>query len=227
MKLLLVEDDNNIAKLLKKSFKMDGYFLEVARNGREGLDMALQNNYHAIVLDQMLPYMDGISILKELRRQQHYQPILMLTARGEVDDKVEGLNAGADDYLAKPFEYAELLARVNALIRRSNIENGSHLSFENLILDTVSHQAQLNGQDIVLTQKEYSLLELLIRNLGKPINREEITKYVWKQNHISDSNVIDVYIKRLRQKIGKRRNGDSFIKSIRGLGYMVGDKANG
>lgn len=223
MKLLLVEDDNNITKLLKKAFKNDGYFLDTARNGKDGLDMAMKSNYNAIILDIMLPYMDGMSVLKEIRRQQHNTPVLLLTARGEVQDKVDGLEAGADDYLAKPFDYMELSARIKALLRRSNIENPNHLIFENLTLDTVSHQAAKNGKDIVLTQIEYALMELLVRNLGKPINRQEITKYVWKQNYISDSNVIDVYIKRLRQKIGERKNGESFIKSVRGLGYMVGE----
>lgn len=228
MKILLVEDDENLSKFLNQSLKSEGYDIDIALDGNKGLELATINTYKVILLDIMLPGMNGLEILRELRSQKDSTPILMLTARNDVSDKVEGLNFGADDYLGKPFSFEELTARLNALIRRSSISNEYVIRYENIELDTIQHIARKGNEEITLTIKEYELLELLMRNANKIISRKDITKFVWKQDDISDSNVIDVYIKRLRQKLGSRENGSQFIKSIRGIGYIFGDiKENG
>lgn len=223
MKLLLVEDDENLSKFLNHSLSAENFSLDIALDGNKGLELATTNSYKVIILDIMLPGMNGLEILRELRGQGNLTPILMLTARNDVSDKVEGLNFGADDYLGKPFSFEELTARLNALIRRSELAGNFILKYENLELDTIRHVAMKNGEEIVLTIKEYELLEILMRNSDNVISRSDITKFVWKQNYISDSNVIDVYIKRLRQKVGKRENGKQFIKSVRGVGYTLGE----
>jgi DNA-binding response OmpR family regulator len=192
----------------------------VAIDGSEGLDKALNNAYDLILLDIMLPIKDGKEVLQELRINNRSTPVLMLTALNSVEDKVEGLNLGADDYLAKPFAFDELVARVRALIRRSTSTKSTKLQCEDLILDSVTHIAYRNGRIIELTSKEYLLLEYLIRHKGKVLSRNTITQYVWKQAYDPESNIIDVYIKRLRNKIdvdGERQ----LIVAIRGIGYKL------
>lgn len=222
MKILLIEDEEKVANFLQTALEEEDFEVEIAMDGNTGFELAQANDYSVILLDLMLPGRDGFSILRELRELKIFTPVLILTARSEIKDKVEGFEIGADDYLSKPFSFEELTARIKALIRRSDPELSTVIRFEDLELDTVAHVARRNNEVIELTIKEYELLEFLMRNKNTPITREEITKKVWKQNYQNDSNIIDVYIKRLRSKIGPSSDNQNLIKSIRGMGYVIG-----
>jgi len=222
MKILLIEDEEKVANFLQTALEEEDFKVEIAMDGNTGFELAQANEYSVILLDLMLPGRDGFSILRELRELKIFTPVLILTARSEIKDKVEGFEIGADDYLSKPFSFEELTARIKALIRRSDPELSTVIRFEDLELDTVAHVARRNNKIIELTIKEYELLEFLMRNKNTPITREEITQKVWKQNYQNDSNIIDVYIKRLRSKIGPSSDKQNLIKSIRGMGYVIG-----
>lgn len=220
MRILVIEDERKVASFIKRGLEEERYIVELAADGQMGIDMALANHFDAIVLDVMLPKKDGFAVLGELRAARNTTPILMLTARAGMEDRVTGLDLGADDYLAKPFHFEELAARLRSILRRSSVEKSTKISVGDLILDTVAHVAYRWEKEIELTTKEYALLEYLIRNKGRIVSRSMITQHVWKHNFDTESNIIDVYIKRLRAKIEKPGT-PRILNSIRGVGYRM------
>lgn len=222
MHILVVEDQQRLALLLRRVLTEERHTVDVATDGTEGFDLAASDTYDLVVLDVMLPGMDGIEICREMRDSGVHTPVLMLTARGAVEDRVAGLNAGADDYLIKPFAMEELLARVNALLRRRDrdIEAPQQLQVGDLILDLVRHEVRRGGRIIELTAKEFALLEYLMRHPNQVLTRTQITDHVWRYDLDALSNVVDTYIHYLRDKIDKgfsRR----LIKTVRGVGYKI------
>ncbi len=220
MKILVVEDEKKVASFLKKGLEQDYYTVDVAFDGKSGLDLALVEDYDLLILDIMLPAIDGITVLKEIRKMKIETPVLMLTAKGNVEDKVEGLDSGADDYLPKPFAFEELLARVRALIRRKDKIKNLVLSADDLKLDTQTHKVSRGDIEIILTPKEYSILEYLMRNKNHVISRIKLTEHVYEYQFDPDTNVIDVYINKLRNKIDKHSERP-LLQTIRGIGYMI------
>lgn len=222
MRILVVEDEKKVASFIKKGLEEDYYSVDIALDGKEGDRMALSEEYDLIILDIMLPYKDGISILKDIRDAKLSTPVLMLTAKDNVADKVLGLDSGADDYLAKPFAFDELLARVRALLRRNSTEKKVLLTAGDLQLDTQTHKAFRNSVEIILTPKEYSILEFLLRNKNRVISRTILSEHVYDYHFDTDTNVIDVYINKLRNKIDK---GFEYpvLKTVRGIGYIIKD----
>jgi two-component system copper resistance phosphate regulon response regulator CusR len=220
MRILIVEDEKRIADFIARGLKEEHYAVDVAYDGEEGLYLADINPYDLMIFDIMLPKQDGIAMCRDLRGRKVNTPILMLTARAAVKDKVSGLNSGADDYLTKPFSFEELLARVKVLLRRQNSEKTSVLKVADLELNQLNHEAQRAGKKIILTSKEYSLLEYLILNKGQVISRWMISEHVWNEQFDSMTNVIDVHIRNLRTKID---NGfkKKLIHTIRGSGYIL------
>lgn len=223
MRILVVEDERKVANFIKNGLEEERYIVEIANDGITGLEMAMNNQFDAILLDVMLPGKDGFTILKELREAGVSTPIMMLTARGGTEDRVQGLDLGADDYMPKPFNFVELAARLRSILRRSTPEKSTKLQCGDLILDTVSHFAYRFGKEIELTTKEYALLEYLMRNKNRILSRSTITQHVWKHNFDPESNIIDVYIKRLRSKIESEDGSRPLIQSIRGVGYRMRD----
>jgi DNA-binding response OmpR family regulator len=220
MRILVVEDEKKVASFIKKGLEEDYYSVDIALDGKEGNRLAFSDEYDLIILDIMLPYKDGITILKDLRKEKIVTPILMLTAKDDVSDKVLGLDSGADDYLPKPFAFDELLARVRALLRRNNSEKNILLKVADLQLDTQLHKAFRNETEIFLTPKEYSILEYLIRNKNRVISRIKLSEHVYDYHFDSDTNVIDVYINKLRNKIDKGFD-KQILYTVRGVGYMI------
>ncbi|MBM2814077.1 MAG: DNA-binding response regulator [Ignavibacteria bacterium] len=225
MRILVIEDERKVASFIKHGLEEERYIVETTSDGISGLEMAMNNQYDGIVLDIMLPGKDGFTLLSELRDAGISTPVLMLTARGTTEDRVQGLDLGADDYLPKPFSFEELAARLRAILRRSSPEKSTKLRCGDLELDTVSHLAFRFGKEIELTTKEYALLEYLIRNRNRILSRSTITQHVWKHNFDPESNIIDVYIKRLRSKVD-REGAKPLIQSIRGVGYRIREIAN-
>lgn len=216
MKILVVEDEHKIANSIKKGLEQESYVVDVAYDGEEGYDLAISEDYDIILLDLMLPKRDGVSISKGLRAEGNHTPILMLTARGELNDKVEGLNSGADDYLVKPFAFEELLARIRALSRRPKQASSEELKANNLTLNTNTFEVKKNDKIIELSRKEYSLLEYLMRNTGRVVSKENIISHVWSYEADILPNTVEVFIGYLRNKIGP-----DLIKTVRGFGYKV------
>lgn len=216
MRLLIIEDEHKIANSIKRGFEQETWATDVAYDGEEGYDFASSEDYDVIILDLMLPKMDGMEICKKLRAEGNNIPILMLTARGEVSDRVEGLNSGADDYLTKPFAFEELLARVRALVRRPKVTNGEELKTKDLTLNTSTFEVKRNGKKIELSRKEFALLEYLMRNSGKVVSKENIIAHVWDYESDILPNTVEVFIGYLRDKIG----GET-IKTVRGFGYRI------
>jgi len=225
MKILIVEDEKKVASFLKKGFEQEYYSVDFALDGKEGLKYALLNEYDLIILDIMLPLMDGISLLKEIRKEKIETPVLMLTAKDTIDDKVGGLDSGADDYLAKPFAFEELLARVRALLRRKQKDKTLILTVDDLSMDTQTHKVTKASKEIILTPKEYAVLEYLIRNKNHVVSRMKLTEHVYEYQFDPNTNVIDVYINKLRNKIDKDSN-HQVLHTIRGIGYMIKDPAD-
>lgn len=220
MKILVVEDEKKVAAFIKKGLEEDRYSVEVAFDGDRGEELASQGAFDLIILDILMPKKDGLTMLKELRAQHIATPVLMITAKGSVDDKVKGLDTGADDYLVKPFAIAELLARVRSLLRRGGTEKSTALTVGDLSLDLVSHKAVRGKNLIELTGKEYTLLEYFMRNTNKVLSRTIISEHIWNYNFDTGTNIIDVYINHLRNKI----DGDfekKLIHTVRGVGYMM------
>ena len=216
MKLLIIEDDENILSFLKRGFDEDGYIVDSALNGEDGEYLASMNSYDVIIIDWMLPYKSGIEIIKSLREKEITTPIIMLSAKSEIEDKVTGLQYGADDYLAKPFSYQELVARVEALHRR-NISKGANLiTVGDIIINSDTKTVSKNGKNIELTAKEYELLLFLIKHKNGYVSNAMIEEQLWNNQEYINSNVIQVTIYHLRKKLGKE-----FIKSNRGLGYKT------
>lgn len=222
MRILVVEDERKIASFIKSGLEEERYIVEMVHDGEAALELALNNHFDAILLDIMLPGKSGIDVLKELRKVNNPTPVIMLTAMGSTEDKVSGLDTGADDYIAKPFSFQELTARLRAVLRRSSFEKTTKLSCGDLILDTVSHIAIKGDEEIELTTKEYALLEYLMRNKNRILSRSNITQHVWKHSFDPESNIIDVYVKRLRNKIDVN-NDKPILQSIRGVGYRLRD----
>ncbi len=221
MRVLLVEDEHKISAYVKRRLEESGYAVDSVFNGRDALDWADATSYDLIILDIMLPIVDGVTVCRELRQRGDVTPVLMLTARGEVDDRVDGLDAGADDYLAKPFAMKELLARLRALARRSsNHPTSPILSFADLSLDTRTHQVRRAGHLISLAIKEFSVLECLLREPERVLSRTQIAEHVWSYDTFNQSNVVDVYIRNLRRKIDDPFE-KKLIHTVRGVGYRL------
>ena len=222
MRVLLVEDDHRIAGFVAKGLRENSYAVDVAVNGEDGLYQTEINDYDLIILDVNLPKKDGFEVCRELREAGKRTPILMLTARDAVDDRISGLDFGADDYLTKPFEFRELLARLRALSRRHSEVRSPKINIADLEIDTVSQRAWRAGKEIELTTKEYALLEFLAVSKGKVVGREEISTHVWDENFDAFSNLIEVYIKRLRTKMDEGFR-IQLIRTRRGAGYILDD----
>lgn len=223
MHILLVEDEEKVSRFIKKGLEEAGYQVDVASTGPEGLHRAGSQDYDAVILDVVLPGSSGKDVCRTLRRQQPALPILMLTALGTLNDKVSGLDSGADDYLTKPFHFQELLARLRALTRRSRTEETEpreHLRFEDLEIDTDAKTARRAGETLQLTAREYRLLELLVRQQGKVLSRAYIAETVWEQAFESGSNVIDVYVNYLRKKVD-HGHPRKLIHTVIGMGYVL------
>lgn len=218
MKALVVEDEKKVASFIKKGLEGEDFLVDVANDGKSGLDLAYDDVYDIIILDIMLPEMDGLTLLQKLRHVEIVTPVLLLTAKSNIESKVTGLNLGADDYLVKPFAFEELLARVRALIRRNQPQKNSIIKYDNLSIDLMSHEIKRDGNIIDLSAKEYSLLVFLVHNAGRVLNRATIAEHVWQDDFDRGTNFIDVYINRLRTKIdfeGQKK----FITTVRGYGY--------
>ncbi len=224
MKILVVEDEERVAQFIQKGLREEGHAVDVSHDGEDGEFLAEVNDYDLIILDLMLPKKNGITVCKELRANGVNTPVLMLTARDSVEDKVRGLDAGADDYLPKPFAFEELLARVRALLRRQSETRAPTLKVGDLELDPISRRVTRAGRPIRLTTKEYALLEYLMRNAGKVLSRTLIGEHVWDMNFDPESNVIDVYISHLRAKIDKGFDRP-LLHTLRGQGYLLSDEA--
>ncbi len=222
MRILVIEDEKKVAAFIKKGLEEDYYSVDVALDGKEGSRLAFSDEYDLIILDIMLPFKDGISILKEIRQEKISTPVLMLTAKDTVADKVMGLDFGADDYLPKPFAFDELLARIRALLRRNSAEKNTVIKVSDLTLDLQSHKAFRNETEIFLTPKEYSILEYLMSNKNRVISRVKLSEHVYDYHFDSDTNVIDVYINKLRNKIDKGFD-KQILFTIRGVGYTIKD----
>ncbi|HVZ37886.1 MAG TPA: response regulator transcription factor [Candidatus Kapabacteria bacterium] len=220
MKLLIIEDEKKVAKFIEQGLREEHYEIICAYDGEQGLEMALTGDFDGIVLDLMLPKRDGISLLREFRARGMTTPVLILTAKGTIQDKITGLDSGADDYLAKPFHFEELTARIRSLLRRSSVEKSTQLKVGDLTLDPISRKARRGNTDIEFTAREYALLEYLMRNADRVLSRSVITQHVWNYNFAVDSNLVDVYINRLRNKV-EADGGSRLIHSIRGVGYVM------
>ncbi len=220
MRVLVVEDEKKTASFVRKALQAESFAVDVVANGTDALFAAASTPFDAIVLDIMLPGRDGLSVLRQLRERKNSTPVLLLSARGEVNERVEGLNAGADDYLPKPFELAELVARVRALTRRGGESKSSVLCVADLKLDTVTHKAQRSGKEIELTMREYRLLEFLMRSAGRPCARMMILEKVWDYDFDPGTNLVDVYIRRLREKIDTDFE-PKLLQTVRGSGYLL------
>jgi DNA-binding response OmpR family regulator len=216
MRILIVEDEHKIANSIKRGFEQETWAADVAYDGEEGFDMAVSEDYDVIVLDLMLPKMDGMEVCKKLREEEIHTPILMLTARGELNDRVEGLNSGADDYLVKPFAFEELLARVKALSRRPKVTQNVELVINDLKLNTNTFEVEKDGKSVELSRKEFALLEYLMRNKGKVVSKENIIAHVWDYESDILPNTVEVFVGYLRDKIG----GET-IRTVRGFGYKL------
>lgn len=222
MRVLLVEDETKMLDFLSQGLQEQGYAVDVADNGDDGLHWALNFPYDVIVLDIMLPGKDGLTVCRDLRDRRITAPVLMLTARDTVDDRVAGLDCGADDYLVKPFALRELLARIRALARRDSVQKSSTMSVGELRLDTLTHTARRGDHLIDLSSKEYALLEFLMRHPNQVLSRALIAEHVWSYDYAPDSNVVDVYIRYLRKKIDDDYP-EKYIRTIRGSGYQLVD----
>ena len=220
MRLLIVEDEPKMASLLKKGLVEEGYAVDVAADGTNAVWLATENPYDCILLDIMLPDIDGFEVLRSLREQNRWAPVLVLTAKDHTEDRVTGLDAGADDYLTKPFSFSELLARVRALLRRGGSSVPSVLTIGDLQLDPATRTVARGGTEVALTAKEFALLEYMMRNAGHVLTRAQLLEHVWDFAYEGDSNVIDVYIRYLRQKID-RPFGSHSIETVRGAGYRL------
>jgi heavy metal response regulator len=222
MRILIVEDEAGVAGFLEQGLTETGYVVNVARDGSDGLEYALAYEYDAIVLDIMLPKMNGLEVLRELREKRVKTPVLLLTARERVDDRVRGLDLGADDYLVKPFAFPELLARLRALLRRPPLQTGNLLRMDDLTMDIAQRAVQRAGKTIELSPREFSLLELLLRHPNQVLTRTQILEHVWNFDYYSDTNVVDVYIGYLRRKIDHDFTRP-LIQTIRGVGFRLGE----
>ena len=227
MKLLVVDDDNSLREQIRQVLTAQRYIVDTATNGEEALDKLFDTHFDAIILDIMMPEMNGLTVLEESRKAGIDVPVLILTAKGDVSDRVKGLDLGADDYLAKPFSLDELLARLRALLRRAGGQSESILQVQDLKLDTVSRLVSRNGHPIELTPREFSILEFLLHNKNRAVSRFSLAEHVWGDDFdtFRMSNFMDVHIKNLRKKIDDTGQ-NMIIRTIRGVGYIIGDPDN-
>jgi len=223
MRILLIEDEKNLANIIKKGLQEEGYSVDVAYDGEEGLYMAENLPADVIVLDIMLPKLDGLAILKTIRKKGIKTPVILLTAKDAVLDKIKGLDTGADDYLTKPFEFGELLARIRALFRRIGEQKSPVIIIDDLEINTASHKVKRAGKKIDLSPREYAILEYLAYNKDRVLTRIEITEHIYDESFDLDSNIVDVYINYLRTKIDKDSD-KKLIHTIRGTGYMLASR---
>lgn len=225
MRVLVIEDDRETANFLQKALKESGHAADLAADGETGLAMAKDDVYDVLIVDRMLPKLDGLTVVKTLRGDGQRTPVLILSALGEVDDRVKGLRAGGDDYLTKPYAYSELLARIEALSRRAvPEEQETRYTVGDLVLDRLSHRVTRNGENIVLQPREYRLLEYLMKNAGQVVTRTMLLEHVWDYHFDPQTNVIDVHVSRLRSKIDKGFD-KPLLHTVRGAGYMIRDGA--
>lgn len=220
MRILVVEDEAKVASFIRRALEEESYAVDVCADGARGLDLAWAGCYDLVILDLMLPGMPGLEVLKALRKEQVAAPVLILTARSELDQKVKGLDAGADDYLTKPFAIEELLARVRVLLRRGSGEAAGVLQVDDLVLNPATREVTRGGKRIELTAKEYALLEYLMRNAGRVLTRPMIAEHVWNQDFDTFTNVIDVYVNYLRNKIDRGQER-KLLQTVRGSGYTL------
>jgi DNA-binding response OmpR family regulator len=220
MRILLVEDDADLAQFIRKGLKEEHYVVDVAVDGEEGLALALANAYDLLILDIMLPKLDGLTLCRRVRDKGFMTPVLLLTARNTVEDKVSGFDTGADQFLPKPFAFVELLAQIRALLRRGSQQPLVHLQAADLKLDPASHRVWRAGQEIALTNKEYALLEFLLRNKNRVLTRTAIIEHVWDISYDPMTNIVDAHIRALRAKID-RDFSPPLIATVRGAGYML------
>lgn len=222
MRILVIEDEIKIAQTIKKGLELKGYAVDAVYDGEMGLAYAIDDDYDAIVLDRMLPGMDGVTLCRKVREQQVYTPILMLTARGTIGDKVEGLNSGADDYLVKPFSFDELTARIKALLRRPKTHLGSIIKVDNLALDTISYEVKRGKEPVKLSQKEFQLLEYFMHHQGQIVTKDMIISHVWDEDADVLPNTVEVYIGYLRNKIDRPfPTAKPLLHTMRGFGYRL------
>ncbi|MEA2483192.1 MAG: two-component system, OmpR family, response regulator [Thermoleophilaceae bacterium] len=220
MRLLLVEDDEKLARAVTRGLRGEGYAVDVAIDGDAALAQAAVYDYDAVVLDVMLPRRDGFEVCRALRQRGCWAPVLMLTARGGVHDRIDGLDAGADDYLSKPFDFGELLARLRALLRRTPIDRPAVLTVGDVVLDPATRCVSYTGRPLELTAREFAVLEYLVRRAGDVVTRTELLDHVWDENFAGSTNVVDVYVGYLRKKLG----GDGSaapIRTVRGVGFVL------
>lgn len=222
MRILIIEDERRLSNVIKKGFTEDGFAVDQAFDGEEGQYLAEDEQYDLIVLDLMLPKVDGVTLCKNLRKKEIKTPIIMLTAKSTTEDKVVGLDSGADDYLTKPFSFVEFRSRVHALIRRSHQDTSPVLHIDNLEVDPLKHSVKRAGGVISLTPKEFAVLELLLRHKGEVVSRTMIIEHVWDYNFDGMSNVVDVFVATLRKKIDSRAKV-KLIQTIHGVGYRIGN----
>jgi two-component system copper resistance phosphate regulon response regulator CusR len=220
MRVLVIEDETKVGCFIKRALEEESYAVDLCEDGAKGLEMALGTNYDLLVVDLMLPSMTGLDVVKNVRRERVQTPILILSAQSQIDQRVKGLDAGADDYLTKPFAIDELLARVRALLRRGATESPGVLQIDDLLLNPATREVTRGGQRIDLTLKEYALLEYLMRHTGRVLTRPMISEHVWNHDFDTFTNVIDVYVNYLRNKIDRGRPR-KLIHTIRGSGYML------
>jgi len=218
MKLLIIEDEKQVADNLKEGLEQHRFSVDIAYNGKEGDCLAQEFDYDIIILDLMLPDIDGEDLCRKLRDDKNKSFILMLTAKKQLDNIIQGLDCGADDYLTKPFEFSELLARIRALLRRSSEHKSNILSVSNISLDTKKEEVKIGGRKVQLTKKEYMILEYLLRNKGQLISRNQLLEHAWDRNVDIFTNVVDTHIKNLRKKLGRSGN---VLKTIYGSGYRI------
>ncbi|MGZ8421736.1 MAG: response regulator transcription factor [Nitrospira sp.] len=220
MRVLVIEDETKVGSFIKRALEEESYAVDLCEDGAQGLDMALSGSYDLIMIDLMLPSLPGMEVLARLRKEKIQTPVLILTAQSKVDQRVKGLDAGADDYLTKPFAIDELLARVRALLRRGPAESPGIFQIDDLVLNPATREVTRGGQRIDLTVKEYALLEYFMRHAGRVLTRPMISDHVWNQDFDTFTNVIDVYVNYLRNKIDRGR-ARKLIHTIRGSGYML------
>jgi heavy metal response regulator len=224
MRILIVEDEEKVSRFIVRGLAAEGFAVDAAPDGPSGLELATTYDYDLIVLDLMLPGLSGTEVLRQIRSANHRVPILMLTARDAVADKVEHLEAGADDYLTKPFAFAEFMARIKALLRRGSVDRPSVLRLGDLELDRLSQQVRRASRRVELTAKEYALLEYLMANAGRVLSRAMIIDHVWDQSFDGATNIVDVYVRHLRSKVDDGHE-TKLIRTVRGVGYRISDEA--
>lgn len=221
MRLLVVEDEPKLAYSLKEALELQGYAVDVALDGQDGLDLASSNPYDLLIVDWMLPKLDGLTLCKILRSGNIKTPIIMLTAKGQVKDRVDGLDTGADDYLVKPFDLSELFSRIRALLRRSHKQASEQLVYKDMVLDQQQRQVKVSSQIIMLSAKEFAILEYLLLNLGKVVSKQSLVDHVWNYDADILPNTVEVHVKNIREKLKANSSGE-IIQTIRGFGYKIG-----